>query len=143
MTKLCRVNNTLRSYRTYMGKCQLPRVESEALLEENHKWTFEIRLRSPNYLWFDDEFRGPVRKPGKPTGGLHLGLWKASTTHLGTISLILPPFDTVIYMITPASGTPQHPINLLTAPWTFRNQPNDLCLILIYTCICVLPASSS
>ena len=54
MTKLCRVNNALRSYRTYMGKYQLPRVESEALLEENHKWTFEIRLRSPNYLWFDE-----------------------------------------------------------------------------------------
>ena len=27
----------------------------------------EIWLGSPNYLWFDDELRGPIRKAGKHT----------------------------------------------------------------------------
>jgi len=29
----------------------------------------EIRLRSLNYLWFDYELRGPIRKAGISTGG--------------------------------------------------------------------------
>jgi len=43
--------------------------------------------------------------------------------------------DTAIYTVTAVSGT-STPSTLLTASWTFRNQPNDLCLILIYLYLC-------
>jgi len=43
--------------------------------------------------------------------------------------------DTAIYTVTAVSGT-STPSILLTASWTFRNQPNYLCLILIYLYLC-------